>query len=480
MVDVEAFVADGYVKIPAPCLPWKSVNHRALALGVVQLMQHGWHPSFLLMYDEAWAVAHELSDIVQAATGGNRLNFDALCWHVDPTDAHPSAFSPHRDRQPDDSPATFRPDGTAMYATAWVPFTDASPENSCLYVIPRPQDPGYFDGDDDDPNVDKDPLQLCLPAKEAYQHITAIPAEAGSAVVFTHRVIHWGSRGVGRPDGFQRRAQKNTLNDSRVNANAQLAPPVEPRVCVSFGFADDAYEPAYLPRAGNVPFPPLAHRAALVSAQSIAYHERFPPSARMLRLMHDAVTNPALEGVLEPKYRKKVMFEYVNAQLAVAAGRNKSKSKNKNTKQASTLTMTMMGGDNSNSLVGRGRKKNLQHQRPTEHDDDGEGRGGKGGKRRGGGEEDVVAREEVDEVNSDDDDGGDSFDDDDDDDDDDDADDAMERALEAMIDAKMDGGGDDFEDDFDDYEDGVLEDEDGVSLLDGAALHGGKKKKRKR
>jgi len=29
---------------------------------------------------------------------------------------------------------------------------------------------------------------------------------------------------------------------------------------------------------------------ALVSAQMIAYHERFPPGARMLRLMHDAVT----------------------------------------------------------------------------------------------------------------------------------------------------------------------------------------------
>lgn len=72
---------DGYTKIPARCLRWRSVDVRALALGVTQLMQHGWHPSFLLMFDEAWAVAHELSGIILAATG-NRLNFDALCWHV--------------------------------------------------------------------------------------------------------------------------------------------------------------------------------------------------------------------------------------------------------------------------------------------------------------------------------------------------------------------------------------------------------------
>lgn len=59
-----------------------------------------------------------------------------LCRLVDPNRGD-VGFSPHRDRQPDDSPATFRPDGSAMYATMWVPLTPATPENSCLYVIPR-------------------------------------------------------------------------------------------------------------------------------------------------------------------------------------------------------------------------------------------------------------------------------------------------------------------------------------------------------
>ena len=56
----------------------KTIAHRELALACVRLMRHGWNPSFLLMYDEAWAVAHELSEVVLNATG-NRLNFDALC-----------------------------------------------------------------------------------------------------------------------------------------------------------------------------------------------------------------------------------------------------------------------------------------------------------------------------------------------------------------------------------------------------------------
>ena len=52
----------------------------------------------------------------------------------------------------------------------------------------------------------------------------------------------------------------------------------------------------------------------------------------------------------------------------------------------------------------------------------------------------------------------------------------MDRAMDAMLDAKMNEDGDDFHDDFDDLEDGVLEDEDGFSLLEPTPrLHAGKK-----
>jgi len=75
----------------------------------------------------------------------------------------------------------------------WRWETDAAPDNSCLYVLPRPYDPGYTAGDDDDSEVD--PLPRALHCKQSYQNIRAVPAEAGSAVLFTHRIIHWGSKG---------------------------------------------------------------------------------------------------------------------------------------------------------------------------------------------------------------------------------------------------------------------------------------------
>lgn len=65
----------------------------------------------------------------------------------------------------------------------------------------------------------------------------------------TRRTIHWGSRG--RP-GYP-----------------------TPRISISWGCADDAYEPAYFAR-DCLPCPPLALRLALAGAQMIVYHERFP------------------------------------------------------------------------------------------------------------------------------------------------------------------------------------------------------------
>ena len=337
--DVRARIIErGFTKIPSHKLPWRTTNHRVLARAAMRLMQHGWNPTWLLAYDEAWAVASELSAFVFETTG-NRLNHDALLWHVGAHDAVPTAFSPHRDRQPEDARRTFREDGTAMYATAWVPLTDAGPENSCLCFVPAPNDPGYVDGDDDgetsaddedDSIIDADdasndngagalgsrkpretdPLRLALPDKQAFQRIASVPAEAGSVVVFTHRVIHWGS------------APPPPTPPSYGEAH-------EPRVCVSFGFADEAYEPAYLRRGDGGAFrgfPRLRARAALVAAQMVSYHERFTCDAKMLSLFHVLITGGGLDDVandtafrLCPKYKRGVLREYVRAAAELGA-----------------------------------------------------------------------------------------------------------------------------------------------------------------
>ncbi|KAL6756259.1 hypothetical protein V8C86DRAFT_99024 [Haematococcus lacustris] len=267
-------------------LPWQHVHWSRLASAVEQLMQKGWPPTFLLMYDEVWHIIHQLDAVMQATTG-NTCNLDILAWHIDPRQGG-AGFSPHRDRQPDSAPDTFRPDGSAMYTTAWLPLVPATPDNSCLYVIPRWADPGYFEGDDD---KGPGPLAAALRDKEAYQSIRALPADPGAAVLFTHRTIHWGSKGrPGHP---------------------------HPRISLSFGCSGPEYEPPYFERC-HLPLPQLGLRAALACGQMIVYHERFHFSRRQLLQFHSVFKSHISQ--FHPSYQASVLKEFVAACKELEAG----------------------------------------------------------------------------------------------------------------------------------------------------------------
>lgn len=226
---------------------------------------------------------------------------------MDPS-AGDAGFTPHRDRQPADVPASFGPGGEPRFATAWLPLTDASPDNSCLYFIPAAHDPGYRLGD----GAEGDALQLCLATPEAVQSIRAVPCAAGGAVAFSHRVFHWGSKG--RPACRK------------------------PRVAISFGGGDPAFEPHRLAAgtaaagwaAAGAPFPSLAQRLALAAAQCVAYQDRFTAlSPAQLKLFHQLMTASDAEGpLLAPAFARQIAPDFaaaahraLDAATAVAAAR---------------------------------------------------------------------------------------------------------------------------------------------------------------
>lgn len=171
---------------------------------------------FIILCDEFWEYAQIAKEALKRSTHPcNIFNFDILAWYVDPKE-NSAGFSPHRDRQPNKIDASFHDDDQAKYVTLWTALSDATPENSCLYVIPKQYDPGYATGDGE-----KDPLHRALPTKESYQHIRALPCESGDSVLFTHRILHWGSRG-----------------------NSETS--VHPRIAISFVCSDPAFERPYI------------------------------------------------------------------------------------------------------------------------------------------------------------------------------------------------------------------------------------------
>jgi hypothetical protein len=251
--------------------------------GISSLHEQNIPATFILLYDETWEYARFGKETLRdAAHHSNIFNFDVLAWYIDPKE-NTAGFSPHRDRQPDMTSDSFHKDEQAKYVTLWTALSRASPENSCLYVIPKQYDPGYVAGDDEE-----DPLQRALSTKESYQHIRALPRESGQSVMFTHRILHWGSRG-----------------------NPETS--TEPRVAISFVCSDPSFERPYV----NPNYfegdriPPFRIRLLLVCAQLLIYYQRFDLPKACLRACYEYCKEH--EDELDPTYRGKVGIEFVKA-----------------------------------------------------------------------------------------------------------------------------------------------------------------------
>ena len=99
---------------------------------------------------------------------------------------------PHRDFSYDE--AHFPgPEGLPRVCNVWIPLTDATVDNGCLWVIPKEFDPMYAQPDHYDhsrpatPAFEKGVTKLRFPVAAA----RPLPCAAGSAIAW-HNVIHWG------------------------------------------------------------------------------------------------------------------------------------------------------------------------------------------------------------------------------------------------------------------------------------------------
>eukprot|EP00928_Gymnodinium_smaydae_P062923 TRINITY_DN46650_c0_g1_i1.p1 TRINITY_DN46650_c0_g1~~TRINITY_DN46650_c0_g1_i1.p1 ORF type:complete len:410 (-),score=100.66 TRINITY_DN46650_c0_g1_i1:262-1470(-) len=243
-------VREGYIVAQPSELvrPW-CVDVAGVAKGIETLVAAGLPPSCILAYDECWAMAAQLEQLVRIVSGGNEPIMDWAAFHVKASSSSascpsersaPAGWPPHRDRGSDESvPGGFRTNGTPRYTTFWLALTDATPQSSCLMVVPRARDPGYSVGD-----KGKSPLTTIFNTPETFQHIRALPVQAGGFVAFSHRLLHWGSAADPR------------------------AP--KPRIAVAFAAADAGFAEPYFSRS-ELPFPSLGLRLALVAGQALAY-----------------------------------------------------------------------------------------------------------------------------------------------------------------------------------------------------------------
>ena len=265
--------SNGFFKVPRCNMQLPIGLEELLVRGIKILQAHGFHPNFILLYDEAWMVGELIGRTVEQASGNVAIG-DWFVFSCDEGGGY-SPGGPHRDRPMADRASGFRDaaDHSAAssasstssssapqeprpnYCSAWLALTAATTENSCLYLVPKSHDAGYFTAGDDDVRA------------IAIGSVQALPVEQGGLLVFSHRTVHWGSQ----------------VRDRSFAA---------PRIALSLAFAAPCFEPAYFD-SKHLPCPPLGLRLGLAAGQLIQYRHLDPPHARGPPPVHPHLSIPA-------------------------------------------------------------------------------------------------------------------------------------------------------------------------------------------
>jgi hypothetical protein len=198
----------------------------------------GWPAVFAFVYDDLWSVVRGpwLRGFLGALLGpGYRQNSHLWLFRLLP-ERSASGWPPHAD-------GPERPDRV----TVWIPLTDATLDNGCMYVVPQDRVPASIPDFTRVRSVDLGELQVLL------QSSRALPAAAGSVLGWNHRVIHWGSA-CGRPEH-----PRVSLSVEFVAAGTRVFPDEAPAL------------------AASPTLPPLADRLRAI-ARGVLSYDRFDPT----------------------------------------------------------------------------------------------------------------------------------------------------------------------------------------------------------
>lgn len=175
---------EGYCQTPPVLAPGQVKQIRDLMFRVEKA---GWVSAFSFLYDETWLLAHTepVRRVLTSVLGaGYKQIPDSWSYHVR-AEYKAHGYRPHRELSEREMLLSSE---MPKSVTIWIPLTDATPENGCMYVVPAHLELTKKDEEE-------------LPRKYgvsgslgAWLHrVRALPAKAGSVLCWNHYLLHWGS-----------------------------------------------------------------------------------------------------------------------------------------------------------------------------------------------------------------------------------------------------------------------------------------------
>jgi ectoine hydroxylase-related dioxygenase (phytanoyl-CoA dioxygenase family) len=211
-----------------------------MAQGITRLIEAGLHPPFAFMYDEFWLLFVKLDNIFKRLLGPDyRILPDFWAWCVDPKKGE-AGWTPHRDKG---RIALFE-DGKPKSLTVWIPLTEATTLNGCMYLVPADRDPVY--------GTEREKL---WPENMNYAGIRALPAQPGSVFFWNQAILHWGSQTSPRAPG--------------------------PRISIAFEFQRGDVDPFNKPLMNPMHVPGFEDRLKLIGKQVLQYKHMYPLSPEL-------------------------------------------------------------------------------------------------------------------------------------------------------------------------------------------------------
>jgi hypothetical protein len=208
-----------------------------MRLAVEKLRAERWPATFAYVYDDFWQISRtpSLLRLVSGFLGdGCRQNSRIWAFYVAPARGA-RGWHPHSDT------------GDESRLTVWVPLTDATLDNGCMYVIPRDRLPDELRG-----NYLRLDTVTHAQMDRLLQSTRALPSPAGAFLGWNHELIHWGSISSGH---------------------------VEPRIslAVEFSGLDAVTTPDESPLCDVATLPPFVERLRAI-ARALRTYSRYEPS----------------------------------------------------------------------------------------------------------------------------------------------------------------------------------------------------------
>jgi hypothetical protein len=232
---------DGYVQLAHDF----GLDLAGMANTVRHFSAAGIPPVFCFLFDEFWAPFYALDAMYDGLLGPYGFLPDFWVWNIDPAKGE-AGWKPHRDR----GHMTLRMDGRPVSLTTWIPLSDATPLNSCMYVVPAHADPTYGTPRENE-------FHFELPA------IRALPAKAGEILVWNQAVLHWGS------------------------CSSDLA--AESRISMAFEFQANDSKPFNRPILQPDKPVPFELRLRLIAKQVLQYRHMYAVDPQLEKIVADLV-----------------------------------------------------------------------------------------------------------------------------------------------------------------------------------------------